>query len=103
MKAAVDKKVGKPLPFRELETARFARRLPDIQKYFAFILAERKREHVGLVGLFAVLPIHMLREHISAYDEREFKTRAEGGARDFFKRNIRNGAANSTSYVQHYR
>ena len=97
----MDKKVGKPLLFRESEAARFARGLPDIQKYLTFIFTDRKREDVGLVRLLAIFFVHGSCERIAADDKRKLKTRTEDGARDFFKRNMRRGAANSTSYVEH--
>src|SRR6185369_13321356 len=95
--------MGEPLSFRELEAARFATCFAYIQKYFALVLVEREREHIGFVGLLAVLLVHFLCERIATDDERKLKTRAKNGTRDFFKRNIRGRGANSMSYVEHYR
>lgn len=93
VEAPVDKQMSKPLPFGEFVAARFALRFANIQKYLSLVLSERKGEHVGFVGLLAVLFVHLLGERITADDKRKFKTRTQDGVRDFFKRNIRGRAA----------
>jgi len=104
----VDKEKGQPFFEWDLEAARFARRLPYIQKYFPFRTCEREGEDVGCVRFFACPPklqrrqaicfIHAARKRIPAQDEREFVPRSEDVAREFFKRNTRHSAAYRFSY-----
>ena len=68
----VDKEKGQPFFEWDLEAARFARRLPYIQKYFPFRTCEREGEDVRRVRFFAICFIHAAGERIPAQDEREF-------------------------------
>ena len=74
METPVDKEESKAIAERYLEAARFARRLPYIQKYLTLGLRKWEREDIGLVILLSVLAVYSLCEIIAADDEREFET-----------------------------
>jgi hypothetical protein len=103
VEAPVDKEVSEPLFFADAEAAGLAFCLSHVQKYLALLFAQRKRKHVGLVGLVAILFVHPLRERVAADHKGELEARAEYGARYFFKRNMRNGAADRSFGGEHYR
>lgn len=87
VKAAVDKEKCQPLLDGDVRLASFALGATNVEEDLSFVLIEREREHVGLIGFVAVLAVHAARKDITANDERKLVCITQHGVGHAGKRN----------------